>query len=103
MKITDESEAGFGAGYVSQRYGSTDQDPYQNVTDPEHWKKTKESETNIVVSGGGAEGKESKKERKARKRMLKKQQEKEEGMDKLSKKQKSKIRSKAMVGNYFLF
>jgi hypothetical protein len=59
------------------------------------------SETNIVVSGGGAEGKESKKERKARKRMLKKQQEKEEGMDKLSKKQKSKIRSKAMVGTFY--
>jgi hypothetical protein len=54
-----------------------------------------------LVSGGGAEGKESKKERKARKRMLKKQQEKEEGMDKLSKKQKSKIRSKAMVGTIF--
>jgi hypothetical protein len=59
------------------------------------------SETNTVVSGGGAEGKESKKERKARKRMLKKQQEKEEGMDKLSKKQKSKIRSKAMVGTFY--
>jgi hypothetical protein len=64
-------------------------------------KKVKVSNTNIVVSGGGAEGKESKKERKARKRMLKKQQEKEEGMDKLSKKQKSKIRSKAMVGIFY--
>jgi hypothetical protein len=33
--------------------------------------------------------------------MLKKQQEKEEGMDKLSKKQKSKIRSKAMVSTFY--
>jgi hypothetical protein len=27
--------AGSGAGSVSQRYGSEDPDPYQNVTDPE--------------------------------------------------------------------
>jgi hypothetical protein len=25
-----------GAGSVSQRYGSADPDPYQNVTDPQH-------------------------------------------------------------------
>jgi hypothetical protein len=25
-----------GSGSVSQRYGSADPDPYQNVTDPEH-------------------------------------------------------------------
>jgi hypothetical protein len=25
-----------GAGYVSQRYGSEDTDPHQNVTDPQH-------------------------------------------------------------------
>jgi hypothetical protein len=25
------------AGSVSQRYGSADPDPYQNVTDPQHW------------------------------------------------------------------
>jgi hypothetical protein len=76
-------------------------DPYQNAKDPEHWKKLKVTKPTFVGSGGGAEGKESKKERKARKRMLKKQQEKEEGMDKLSKKQKSKIRSKAMVGTFY--
>jgi hypothetical protein len=31
--------AGSGAGSVSQRYryGSADSNPYQNVTDPEHW------------------------------------------------------------------
>ncbi len=31
--------AGSGAGSVSQSYlyGSPDPDPYQNVTDPEHW------------------------------------------------------------------
>ncbi len=28
--------AGSGVGSVSQRYGSEDPDPYQNVTDPEH-------------------------------------------------------------------
>jgi hypothetical protein len=28
---------GFGAGSVSQRYGSEGADPYQNVTAPEHW------------------------------------------------------------------
>ena len=32
--------------------------------------------------------------------MLKKQHEKDEGMDKLSRKQKSKIRSKAMVSSF---
>jgi hypothetical protein len=26
-----------GSGSVSQRYGSADPDPYQNVTDPQHW------------------------------------------------------------------
>ncbi len=25
------------SGFVSQRYGSADPDPYQNVTDPEHF------------------------------------------------------------------
>ncbi len=30
-----------GSGSVSQRYGSADQDPYQNVTDPQHWLKQK--------------------------------------------------------------
>ncbi len=28
---------GSGSGCVSQRYGSADPDPYQNVTDPQHW------------------------------------------------------------------
>jgi hypothetical protein len=31
------SGAGAGSGSVSQRYGSEDADPYQNVTDPGHW------------------------------------------------------------------
>ncbi len=26
-----------GSGYISQRYGSGDPDPHQNVTDPQHW------------------------------------------------------------------
>ncbi len=33
--------AGSGAGPVSQRYGSEDPIPYQNVTDPEHYQKYK--------------------------------------------------------------
>ncbi len=28
-----------GVGSISQRYGSGDPDPQQNVTDPQHWKK----------------------------------------------------------------
>jgi hypothetical protein len=36
LKVTDK-KAGFGAGSVSQRYGSMDPDLYQNVTDLEHW------------------------------------------------------------------
>ncbi len=44
LKVTDErtgSGSAFGSafGSVSQRYGSEDPDPYQNVTDPEHWIK----------------------------------------------------------------
>jgi hypothetical protein len=27
---------GIGSGSVSQRYGSADPDPYENVTDPQH-------------------------------------------------------------------
>ncbi len=33
LKVTDERA---GSGSVSQRYGSDDPDPQQNVTDPEH-------------------------------------------------------------------
>jgi hypothetical protein len=29
--------AGSGYGSVSQRYGSEDPDPFQNVMDPQHW------------------------------------------------------------------
>jgi len=29
--------SGVGVGFVSQRYGSADPDPYQNVMDPQHW------------------------------------------------------------------
>jgi hypothetical protein len=28
---------GVGSGFISQRYGSGDPDPHQNVTDPQHW------------------------------------------------------------------
>jgi hypothetical protein len=32
---------GSGSGSISQRYGSVDPDPHQNITDPQHWfKKT---------------------------------------------------------------
>jgi hypothetical protein len=31
------SEVGSGSGSISQRYGSADTDPHQNVTDPQHW------------------------------------------------------------------
>ncbi len=27
-----------GSGSINQRHGSADPDPYQNVTDPQHWK-----------------------------------------------------------------
>jgi hypothetical protein len=29
--------AGSGSGSISQRHGFADQDPHQNVKDPEHW------------------------------------------------------------------
>jgi hypothetical protein len=29
--------AGSGSGSISQRHGSADPDPYQNVMDPKHW------------------------------------------------------------------
>jgi hypothetical protein len=32
-----ESGSGAGSGSISQRYGSTDPCPHQNVTDPQHW------------------------------------------------------------------
>jgi len=44
LKVTDEMsririliQSRIGAGSVSQRFGSEDPDPYQNVTDLEHW------------------------------------------------------------------
>jgi hypothetical protein len=40
LKVTDEKsriQNGSGFGSNSQRYGSADPDPYQHVTDPEHW------------------------------------------------------------------
>ncbi len=30
------SGVGSGSGFISQRYGSADLDPHQNVTDPQH-------------------------------------------------------------------
>jgi hypothetical protein len=38
LKVTDEKS---GSGSVSQRYGYEDPDPYENVRDPEQWKKRK--------------------------------------------------------------
>ncbi len=29
--------AGSGSGSISQKHGSADPDPYQNVMDPQHW------------------------------------------------------------------
>ncbi len=34
--INEKAGSGAGSGFFSQRYGSADPDPYQNVTDPEH-------------------------------------------------------------------
>jgi hypothetical protein len=34
--LTKIAESGVGSGFVSQRYGSADPDPYQYVTDPHH-------------------------------------------------------------------
>jgi hypothetical protein len=34
--MTKIAGAGAGSGSVCQRHGSADQDPYQNVTDPQH-------------------------------------------------------------------
>ncbi len=31
------SGVGSGAGFISQKYGSADPDPHQNVTDVQHW------------------------------------------------------------------
>jgi hypothetical protein len=36
LKATDEKSR-IRTGDISQRYVSADPDPYQNVTDPEHW------------------------------------------------------------------
>jgi hypothetical protein len=32
-------QKGVGSGSISQRHGTADPDPHQNVTDPQHWKK----------------------------------------------------------------
>jgi hypothetical protein len=37
VEVTYEKRgSGTRSGSISQKYGSEDQDPYQNVTDPEH-------------------------------------------------------------------
>ncbi len=36
MKI-EESGSASGSGSISQRHGSVDPDPHQNVMDPQHW------------------------------------------------------------------
>ncbi len=36
MKIEGSGSAS-GSGSISQRHGSADPDPHQNVMDPEHW------------------------------------------------------------------
>ncbi len=37
LKVTDEKSQIQNPRYISQKYGSEDPDPYQNVTDLEHW------------------------------------------------------------------
>jgi hypothetical protein len=37
-----------GSGSTSQRHGSTDPDPYQNVMDPQHCILQKQSEQNLT-------------------------------------------------------
>jgi hypothetical protein len=37
MKKGVGSGVGSGSGFISQKYGSGDPDPHQNVTDPQHW------------------------------------------------------------------
>jgi len=39
MKKGVGSGVGSGSGSISQRYGSVDPDPHQNVTDLQHWLK----------------------------------------------------------------
>jgi hypothetical protein len=38
MKKEVGSGVGSGSGSISQRYGSGDPDPHQDVTDPQHWR-----------------------------------------------------------------
>ncbi len=47
LKINKERVgSGVGSGSISQRYGSGDPDPHQNVTDPQRWfKKTLDKAT----------------------------------------------------------
>jgi hypothetical protein len=35
--MTKIAGSGSGSGSISHRHGSADPDPYQNVTDPQHW------------------------------------------------------------------
>ncbi len=45
--------AGYGSGSASQRYGSTDPDPYKNITDPEqHWLKVSRTDIWVFSTGG---------------------------------------------------
>jgi hypothetical protein len=47
------SGAGSGTGSISQRYGSRDPDPHQNVTDPQHcWQRPHTPQT----QGSGCQG-----------------------------------------------
>ncbi len=39
LKKGVRSGVGSGSGSISQRYGSGDPDPHQNVPDPQHWLK----------------------------------------------------------------
>jgi hypothetical protein len=43
------SGVGSGSGSVSQRYGSANPDPHQNVTDPLHWLHYKEDLAVILI------------------------------------------------------
>ena len=46
---------GVGSGSISQRYGSADPDPHQNVTDPQHWFSRARNQDSVTVSTSDAD------------------------------------------------
>jgi hypothetical protein len=41
--------AGSASGSISQRHGSEDPDPFQNVMDPQHWTRYSDPYPNVAV------------------------------------------------------